>query len=89
MFAAMPRSVFSPPYIQLIETLVDARHAAGLRQVELADRLGRPQSFVSKVERGERRLDAVEFLIFARALGADGLVILAGVAAKLPRDAAI
>ena len=40
-----------------------------MTQVELADLLGRPQSFVSKYERGERRLDVVEFLEIADALG--------------------
>lgn len=42
-----------------------------ITQVELAERLGRPQSFVSKVERGERRLDVNEFCELAEALGHD------------------
>ena len=45
------------------------RKAAGITQVELAERLGKPQSFVSKVERGERRLDVIEFCQVAEALG--------------------
>lgn len=52
-------------------TLVAARTEAGLTQVALAERLGKPQSFVSKMERGERRLDIVELAIVARALGRD------------------
>jgi transcriptional regulator with XRE-family HTH domain len=51
--------------------LVEARKAAGLTQQELAARLGRPQSYVSKSERGERRLDVVEFVEIALALGID------------------
>ena len=47
------------------------RKAAGVRQQALAERLGRPQSFVAKYENGERRLDMIEFIAIARALGAD------------------
>lgn len=49
---------------------------AGLTQQELAKRLKRPQSFVAKYEGGERRLDVVEFITIARAIGADPLRIL-------------
>lgn len=56
--------------------LVRARMEAGLTQVQLAKRLSRPQSFVSKVERGERRLDLVEFLEVARAIGIDPFIFV-------------
>ena len=46
--------------------LRQARKDAGLTQVEVARRLGRTQSFVTKAERGERRLDVVELRAFAR-----------------------
>jgi transcriptional regulator with XRE-family HTH domain len=49
--------------------LVEARKTAGLTQADLAKRLRRPQSFVSKYERGERRLDVVEFLEVTDAIG--------------------
>jgi len=42
----------------------------------LAKRLGRPQSFVAKYEGGERRLDVVEFMTVARAIGADPVALL-------------
>lgn len=48
-----------------------ARKAAGLTQVEVAGRLKQPQSYVSKYESGVRRLDVVEFLAVARAIGFD------------------
>jgi transcriptional regulator with XRE-family HTH domain len=50
--------------------------SAGLTQAELSQRLDRPQSFVSKYERGERRLDVVEFGKVARALGVDPAKLL-------------
>jgi transcriptional regulator with XRE-family HTH domain len=56
-------------YKRLRELLVDARKRAALTQAELSARLRRPQSFVSKYERGERRLDVIEFGQVARALG--------------------
>jgi len=48
-----------------LERLRQARKEAGLTQVEVAARLGKPQSFVSKCESGERRVDVVELQIFA------------------------
>jgi transcriptional regulator with XRE-family HTH domain len=59
------------------ELLTEARKSADLTQAELSGRLGRPQSFVSKYERGERRLDVVEFAHVARAIGIDPLRFLA------------
>ncbi len=57
--------------------MVRARKAAGLTQHALALRLKKPQSFVAKYEGGERRLDVVEFVAVARALGADPLKLMA------------
>jgi transcriptional regulator with XRE-family HTH domain len=56
--------------------LVKARKTAGLTQQKLARRLKKPQSFVAKYERGERRLDVVEFVAITRAFGADPVQIL-------------
>lgn len=53
-------------YKQLLQRLKAARKQAGLTQVEVAKRLGRPQSFIAKCESGERRVDAVELAAFAR-----------------------
>jgi transcriptional regulator with XRE-family HTH domain len=62
------KSAFSRQYGRFRTALVDARRTAGLTQAELAKKLQRPQSFVSKYERGQRRLDVVEFLDVARVL---------------------
>ena len=59
------------------ELLVLARKTADLTQSELAARLKRPQSFVSKYERGERRLDVIEFRAVACALGVNPVQFLA------------
>lgn len=52
-----------------MRTLVAARHAAGISQAELAKRLGKPPSFVAKIELTERRVDVGEFVEFLRAAG--------------------
>jgi transcriptional regulator with XRE-family HTH domain len=65
------KSIFSARYQALKSHLIDARKDRGLTQAGLASKLGRPQSFVSKYERGERRLDLIEFLEVADVLGFD------------------
>jgi transcriptional regulator with XRE-family HTH domain len=69
-------SLFPELYLLLLEQLVAARKKAGLTQVEVANALKKPQSFVSKYESGERLLDVAEFLEIARILGADPLKML-------------
>jgi cyanate lyase len=71
MARPLSKSIHSPEQTKLRELLVAARKKAGLTQQEVADTLGRPQSFVAKYEGGERRLDVVEFLHVAEALGSD------------------
>ena len=60
------RATHSARYREFLKRLRALRLAAGLRQVEVARRLGKPQSFVSKSENGERRVDVVELDQFAR-----------------------
>ena len=62
-------SVRSARYQQFLARLRAARQEAGLTQEQVARKLGKPQSFVSKSETGERRVDAVEFADFARLYG--------------------
>ena len=51
--------------------LAAVRRRANVTQQELAARLGKPQSFVSEYERGQRRVDLIELLVISRALGVD------------------
>ena len=74
-----------PEHHQIVgATLMAARRRANLTQVELAARLGKPQSFVSAYEVGKRRVDVIEFLLIARTLGADPLDIFGEIAGSLP-----
>ena len=70
------KSNFTPEYKAFLGCLVNSRQQANLTQAEIASRLGKPQSFVSKYERGERRLDVIEFLIIARHLNTDPYQLL-------------
>lgn len=54
-----------PAYEALAKRLRQAREEAGLKQAESAAKLGRPQSFISKCESGERRIDLLELKAFA------------------------
>ena len=76
----MARGIHDARYKRLIDALADARRETGLTQLELAQRLGRRQQFVSKYESGERRLDVIEFADIARLLGLDP----AGLIAEIP-----
>ncbi len=66
---AVKKSIYSPEQVELLKLLREKRKGAGLSQIELAQRLGRSQSFVSKYESGELRLDLVELNLICRALG--------------------
>jgi transcriptional regulator with XRE-family HTH domain len=66
----------SPQQKQLRALLRELRRHHQLTQAEVAERLAKPQSFVAKYERGERRLSAIEFIHVARALGIDPVALL-------------
>ncbi len=64
-------SIYSEEYQLVIKLLRSTRIAKGLTQAQLAKALGKPQSFIAKVENGERRLDVIEFAHMARLLSLD------------------
>jgi DNA-binding XRE family transcriptional regulator len=77
--ALVDKSIHSAEYQRFCELLRQLRHEAGLTQVQVAERLDEPQSFVSKYESGERRLDIIELRQVAEVLG----VSLGDVVARL------
>lgn len=82
----MPRSLFTDAYSSFRDTLVALRKDAGVTQVQLAERLGKPQQFVSKYERGDRRVDLVEFVAVCRALRIDPKEAFATVLRRMPKS---
>ncbi|MDA8046499.1 MAG: helix-turn-helix transcriptional regulator [Actinomycetota bacterium] len=73
----MAKSIHSDPYRALLDLVRSLRMDAGLSQTELARRLARSQTFVSKVELGERRLDVEELRQVCDALEVDLLDVVA------------
>jgi len=67
----MTSSIFTKKYKLFRELLIQYRQDASVSQLSLSKKLGKPQSFISKYETGERRLDLIEFLEIANALQFD------------------
>lgn len=67
----MSRTLGSPRHEALRAFVVSRRRRARLRQVDVAKRLGRYQSYVTLIETGQRRIDAVELVELAEAIGFD------------------
>jgi len=82
----MRRTTRTDDHLTFRELLLAARKKNGVTQAEVAKCLGRPQSFVAKVENGERRLDVVELVSYARAIGAEPLAIMQAVVEALEKD---
>ncbi|MDH4415146.1 MAG: helix-turn-helix transcriptional regulator [Rhizobium sp.] len=79
----MTKSTHTPEYERLVELLVETRRAAQLTQQQVADRLGKPQSYVAKVEGAERRIDVLEFATLVKAMGSNPTVLLDRLLSKL------
>ena len=65
----MSKPLHSPEYTHFLEELRAARERVNMSQIELAERIGEHQTFVSKCERGIRRVDIVELKRWTDALG--------------------
>lgn len=76
------KSLRTTEHKRLIDLLIAAREKAGMTQQQLADRLGKPQSYIAKYEGGERRIDVVEFINIARSLNFDPARAVREVSAK-------
>jgi len=65
----MEKTIYTREYDAVLRQLRETRKKAGVTQVELANRLKLTQSVVSKIERGDRRLDVIELRTFCLAIG--------------------
>lgn len=78
--------VVSADYRMLVESFAAIRQSKGVSQRELARRIGKPASFINKIELFERRLDILEFIVLAEALGEHADKLLRLVRSNLDRD---
>lgn len=62
----MNGNIYSKEYREIIKRLKEARREANLKQQDVANKLKKPQSYISKIELGEKRLDVVELKRFAK-----------------------
>jgi transcriptional regulator with XRE-family HTH domain len=77
----MTRSTHYPRYQKFLDALREARRDAGVTQTELADRVGNRQVFISKLERGDRRIDVVDLFEYCEAAGIEFLPFVKGLMA--------
>jgi len=80
---SMTRSTHHPAYVAFLKMLREERRLNGVTQVELAAKLGNRQTFVSKIENGERRLDVVELLEYLESIGVDSSDFISRLREKL------
>lgn len=67
----MAKSIYSSEYKNIVKKIKEARYEASLTQADLAKKLIKPQSYISKIERNERRVDAAELKEIAKILKKD------------------
>jgi transcriptional regulator with XRE-family HTH domain len=84
----MRKTGYDDAYRDLRDVLITARKDAGWSQQKLAAKLGRAQTFVSKIELGERRLDLIELMVWADALDVDAREVVERLQKKVRRKSA-
>jgi len=62
----MAKSIYTAEYQKVLKKLKEARSELDFTQVEISQKLKKPQSYISKIERGERRIDVAELSILAK-----------------------
>jgi transcriptional regulator with XRE-family HTH domain len=79
----MGKSLFTDAHRAVVGALIEARHNAGMLQADLAARVGKEQSYISNIERCQRRIDVVEFYDLAIALNVDPVILFKTIAERI------
>ncbi|PZO08308.1 MAG: XRE family transcriptional regulator [Alphaproteobacteria bacterium] len=85
----MPKTIYGGDHPHLVVVLTDARQKSGMTQAQLAERVGKDQTYISIIERGQRRVDVLEFVALARAMNADPAELFSDVLKRLPEKVSI
>ncbi len=85
----MPKTIFGGEHRHLVEVLTEARQISGLTQAQLAAKVGKDQTYISIIERGQRRVDVLEFVALARGMAADPAKLFGEVLKRLPEGFSI
>jgi transcriptional regulator with XRE-family HTH domain len=72
----MSKTIYQDRYARLVHALREIRKQNNVTQIQLAERLGKPQSYIAKVETLERKLDIVEFVDWCKAISADPTLLI-------------
>lgn len=81
----MAKTIFTKQHQDFIRALREVRRSKGLTQVQLSERLDRAQSYISNIERGERRIDVIEFMAIAAALNRDAAELFSEIVSRMNR----
>lgn len=81
----MAKTIFTKQHQDFIRALREVRRSKGMTQVQLSERLDRAQSYISNIERGERRIDVIEFMAIAAALNRDAAELFSEIVARMNR----
>ena len=79
----MPKTIFGGDHRHMVDVLIQARRDSGLTQAELAARVGKDQTFISIVERGQRRVDVIEFIQLSKALDRDPVALMKAICTRI------
>lgn len=82
----MPKTVFTGAHQHIVDVLVEARRQSGLTQAQLAAKVGKDQTFISLIERSQRRVDVLEFVALAKAMGVSPNALFLDLVERLPEN---
>ncbi|MDP8163294.1 helix-turn-helix transcriptional regulator [Pasteurella skyensis] len=70
------KTIYKEKYQKIIQYLISTRKKKGITQQQIANKLDKPQSYIAKIERCERKLDILEFIELCEAMNTSPITIL-------------